>query len=208
MNAYFHTLGCKVNQYETQAMMRLLRQEGYTTGVYHPDSIPDERAVIVINSCTVTGESNRKLRQTLRRLRRTHPEAVLVLTGCLPQAFPEEAAALPQADIVTGNAARRELPRLLEAYLKTGERLVHIPAHDKHMEPLTIEDFEERTRAFVKIEDGCDRFCSYCIIPYARGRVRSRPLEDIRQELIGLVRHGYREVVLTGINLTAYGKGT
>ncbi len=207
MNVYFYTLGCKVNQYETQAMMRLMKEAGHTTAVYHPDRVGDD-AVIVINSCTVTGESNRKLRQLLRRLRRAHREAVLVLTGCLPQAFPDEAAALTEADIVMGNACRRDLPRLVEAFLRSSSRTVAIPPHERTIEPLRIDDFEERTRAFVKIEDGCDRFCSYCIIPYARGRVRSRELSDMVEELRGLVRRGYAEVVLTGINLTAYGKGT
>ena len=208
MNDYFYTLGCKVNQYETQAMMRLMKQAGYETAVYHPDGLDGDDAVVVINSCTVTGESTRKLRQLLRRLRRAHPQAVLVLTGCMPQAFPEEAAALLEADIVTGNASRVELPCLVAKFLRERERTVAIPPHEKTIEPLFIDDFEERTRAFVKIEDGCDRFCAYCIIPYARGRVRSRAVTDIVEEIEGLERRGYKEVVLTGINLTAYGKGT
>ncbi len=209
MNIYFYTLGCKVNQYETQAMMRLMKQEGYQTAVYHPDAIGDGvAAAVVINSCTVTGESTRKLRQLLRRLRRSHPQAVIVLTGCMPQAFPDEAEALTEADIVTGNACRRDLPRLLAQFLCDGERVVNIPPHEKTIEPLCIDEFEERTRAFVKVEDGCDRFCSYCIIPFARGRVRSRPIAEIVEEIEGLARRGYKEVVLTGINLTAYGKGT
>ncbi len=206
MNAYFYTLGCKVNQYETQAMMRLLREHGYDTAVYHTGMPDVGEAVIVINSCTVTGESDRKLRQLLRRTRRDNPKAVIALGGCMPQAFPDIAAAFQEADIIMGNAARNALPAHLDRFFLTRERVVDIPTHDKTVEPLCIEDFEERTRAFVKIEDGCDRFCSYCIIPFARGRVRSRDPENIASELRTLAANGYREVVLVGINLTSYGK--
>ncbi len=199
----FHTLGCKVNQYESQAMRRLLEQTGYATADYTDDGDFDG---LVINSCTVTGESDRKLRQFLRRCRREHSGALLVLTGCMPQAHPDAAAGFAEADIVLGNAARRELPRHIGDYLTHRQRIVDIPAHDKTYEPLDIQDFQGRTRAFVKIEDGCNRFCSYCIIPYARGRVRSRSLENLREELTQLAARGYKEVVLVGINLTAYGQ--
>lgn len=205
MEIAFHTLGCKVNQYETEAMRRLMEAAGYTTTEHTADGAPD---VLVINSCTVTGESDRKLRQLLRRYRREQPQAVLVLTGCMPQAFPDTAAALTEADIVLGNAARRALPERVAAYLQHRQRIVDIPAHDAQLEPLSIDRFEGRTRAFVKIQDGCNRFCSYCIIPYARGRVRSRAPEDIRRELQTLADLGYKEVVLVGINLTAYGQDT
>lgn len=207
MNAYFYTLGCKVNQYETQAMMRLMRQAGYHTAVYHiGEQESCEPCVIVVNSCTVTSESDRKLRQLVRRIRRDNERAVIAICGCMPQAFPEKAAALQEADIVLGNASRARIVTAVESFLKTGERVIDVSPHEKTVEPLCIEDFEERTRAFVKVEDGCDRFCSYCIIPYARGRVRSRPLDEIEAELKTLVENGYREVVLVGINLTAYGK--
>lgn len=200
----FHTLGCKVNQYETQAMRRLLEHAGYQTVEFGTtDATPD---VLVINSCTVTGESDRKLRQFLRRCRRQVPEGVLVLTGCMPQAYPDKAAALEEADIVLGNAARRALLPRLEEYLAHRQRIVDIPPHEKIYEPLDIDDFQGRTRAFIKIQDGCNRFCTYCIIPYARGRVRSRAPEDITAELERLAAKGYQEVVLVGINLTAYGQ--
>ncbi len=205
MKAIFYTLGCKVNQYETEAMRRLLSDAGYNTAEAENDATP-QPDVIVINSCTVTGESDRKLRQLLRRCRRRHPNAVLVLTGCMPQAFPQAATALSEADIILGNAARRSLPQHLAAYRQTHRRIVNIPAHNTTIEPLSIDGFTGHTRAFVKIQDGCNRFCSYCIIPYARGRVRSRTPEDIRAEIETLARRGYREVVLVGINLTAYGQ--
>jgi len=200
----FHTLGCKVNQYETQAMRRILEHAGYETTEFSKDApAPD---VLIINSCTVTGESDRKLRQFIRRCRRLVPQGVLVLTGCMPQAYPNIAAAMPEVDIVLGNAARQDiLPRLKE-FLAHRQRIVDIPPHGKDYEPLEIDEFQGRTRAFIKIQDGCNRFCSYCIIPYARGRVRSRAPEDIRAELRRLADKGYKEVVLVGINLTAYGQ--
>ncbi len=206
MKVYFYTLGCKVNQYETRAMQRLLEAEGMDTAEWSPGDTAAEADVLVINSCTVTGESDRKLRQLLRRCRREYPQAVLVLTGCMPQAFPEAAAALGEADIVLGNADRAALGAHIRQFLSERVRQVDIPAHPAVIEPLCIDRFQERTRAFVKIEDGCNNFCSYCIIPYARGRERSKPREALREELAGLAAAGYREVVLVGINLTAYGK--
>ena len=207
MKIAFHTLGCKVNQYETQAMRQLMEQAGYETAEFSPGEAADFDG-LVINSCTVTGESDRKLRQLLRRCRRQAPEAVLVLTGCMPQAFPQLAESFEQADIVLGNAARRALPRHMADFLVRRQRIVDIPPHDKAIEPLSIDSFTGRTRAFVKIQDGCNRFCTYCIIPYARGRVRSRAPEEIRRELTALAAAGYKETVLVGINLTAYGQDT
>jgi threonylcarbamoyladenosine tRNA methylthiotransferase MtaB len=162
--------------------------------------------VLVINSCTVTGESDRKLRQFLRRCRRALPNAVIVLCGCMSQAYPDAAFALPEVDIVLGNAVRSDLLPKLEEYFVEKQRIYCVPAHSSVYEPLDIDDFQGRTRAFVKIQDGCNRFCSYCIIPYARGRVRSRKPEDITAELTRLAAKGYKEVVLVGINLTAYGQ--
>lgn len=211
MTILFHTLGCKVNQYETQAMRRLMENEGWQT-IDCADSgsqdaaLSDNDLVIVINSCTVTSESDRKLRQLLRRFRREHPHAVLVLTGCMPQAFPEIAGSYMEADIVLGNAARRALPRHIQDYLTMHQRIVDISPHGETFESMAIDEFEGHTRAFVKIEDGCNRFCSYCIIPYARGRVRSKPLDGLRTELEALAAKGYGEIVLVGINLTAYGQ--
>ena len=200
----FHTLGCKVNQYETQAMRLQLETAGYETSEFVPDqTIAD---VLVINSCTVTGESDRKLRQFVRRCRRALPNAILVLCGCMSQAYPDKAFALPDVDIVLGNAVRSDLLPKLEEYLVKKQRICCVPAHTNVYEPLDIDAFQGRTRAFVKIQDGCNRFCSYCIIPYARGRVRSRKPEDITAELARLVSNGYKEAVLVGINLTAYGQ--
>lgn len=203
MKARIITLGCKVNQYESEAMLEALLNGGFQ------EARPGEEAdLVVVNSCTVTATSDQKVRQTLRRAKKENPGAVTVLTGCMPQAFPEEAAALLEADVVLGNARRRDLlPRVLE-YLSSKQRIVDIAPHEtgEQFEPMAVSAFHGRTRAFLKIEDGCDRFCSYCIIPYARGRVRSKPLEDLRAEVAALGEQGYGEVVLTGINLPAYGK--
>ena len=197
------TLGCKVNQYESEAMLEALLAAGHT------QALPGERAqLVVLNSCTVTAESDRKVRQALRRERRMNPGAVIVLTGCMPQAFPEEAAALLEADLVLGNACRGELLPRLEEFLRTGRRLVAVTPHaqGEPFEPMSLSAFHGRTRAFLKIEDGCDRFCAYCVIPYARGRVRSKALGDVAAECAAMGKAGYQEVVLTGINLPAYGK--
>ena len=200
----FHTSGCKVNQYETQAMRRQLELAGYETVEFVPEQTFAD--VLVINSCTVTGESDRKLRQFLRRCRRDLPNSVIVLCGCMSQAYPETAYALPEVDVVLGNAVRGDLLPKLEEYFAQKQRICCVPEHTTAYEPLEIDTFQGRTRAFVKIQDGCNRFCSYCIIPYARGRVRSRRPEDITAELTRLAANGYKEVVLVGINLTAYGQ--
>lgn len=197
------TLGCKVNQYESEAMLSSLLKNGFTAAA------DDEQAdVVVLNSCTVTAESDRKVRQIFRRAKKDNPDAVMVLSGCMAQAFPEDAQRLEEADIILGTSNRaRLLPDLL-TFLSTRQQIVDIEPHTngETFERLQVENFSGRTRAFVKIEDGCNRFCSYCIIPYARGRVRSKPLEDLKAELHALADNGFREVVLTGINLSAYGQ--
>lgn len=197
------TLGCKVNQYESQAMLDQLTRAGFTAC-----DRAEEGDVVIINSCTVTSTSDHKVRQTLHRVRRGNADAVIVLTGCMPQAFPELAEQLTDADVVLGNSNRHALlPDILQ-YLSSRQRIVDIVPHEKAaaFESMRVERFFERTRAFVKIEDGCNRFCSYCIIPYARGRVRSKPLEELRGEVADIAANGYREIVLTGINLSAYGQ--
>ncbi|MGI6274559.1 MAG: tRNA (N(6)-L-threonylcarbamoyladenosine(37)-C(2))-methylthiotransferase MtaB [Acutalibacteraceae bacterium] len=197
------TLGCKVNQYESEAMLSSMLKNGFTAAADN-----EQADVVVLNSCTVTAESDRKVRQIFRRAKKDNPDAVMVLSGCMAQAFPEDAQRLEEADIILGTSNRaRLLPDLL-TFLSTRQRIVDIEPHTngETFERLQVENFSGRTRAFVKIEDGCNRFCSYCIIPYARGRVRSKPLEDLKAELHALADNGFREVVLTGINLSAYGQ--
>lgn len=203
MNIAFYTLGCKVNQYETQSLREEFARAGY-------NAVSEKSAfdIAVINSCTVTAESDRKTRQLLHRLRRENPDAVIVLTGCMVQAFPEETKEIAGADIITGNTDIKNIIALTERFLSDKKRIYEVEPHktgEKFNTPL-ITSFAERTRAYMKIEDGCDRFCSYCIIPYARGRVRSKPASQIRQEAEKLSENGFSEIVLTGINLSAYGK--
>jgi len=203
MNIAFFTLGCKVNQYETQAL-----KEKFSLLGHNIVSHRSEFDCIIINSCTVTAESDRKCRQQLHHFRREHPDAVILLTGCMVQALGEKAKEL-EADIIVGNADTDKIPSILENFLAERKNLFVISAHDREERYLTptITRFDERTRAFMKIEDGCERYCTYCIIPYARGFVRSRPLESIKAEAEELAKNGYKEIVLVGINLSAYGKG-
>ena len=199
------TLGCKVNQYESQAMREALLKNGYFLS-----QNKDKADITVINTCTVTSVSDAKNRKLIHRVRRQNPDGIIVLTGCMPQAFPGEMKELKECDIILGNKERSKLVPAIEAFLAHRSRLVDIPGYLNRgdmYENLTVSSFGEHTRAFIKIEDGCNRFCSYCIIPYARGRVRSKPLSALKTELENVALGGYREVVLVGINLSAYGSG-
>lgn len=204
MKASFYTLGCKVNQYETEYMAETLQKAGFQIVNHNEDA-----DIYVINSCTVTSVSDQKTRQSVRRFKRNHPNSVVVLTGCMPQAYPKAAEELLQADIVMSNSNNQDILDLINEYFVSGQRIIKLIKHEKgeSFANTKISNFSERTRAFVKIEDGCDRFCSYCIIPTARGRVRSKPLEEIKSEITQLAQNGITEIVLVGINLSAYGKG-
>lgn len=201
MKAAIYTLGCKVNQYESQVIAQALQSAGYE--LVSPEDIAD---VYIVNSCTVTSESDRKNRQIVRRLRRQNPDAAVLLTGCMPQAYPKESAALSEADIIVGNRRNHEIPGLLDSFFRTRQRLIATQPHQDGdaFVPCAVHSFYGRTRAEIKIEDGCNRFCAYCAIPYARGRVRSKKIEDIRSEAAALGEAGYSEIVLVGINLSAY----
>ncbi len=203
MKATFYTLGCKVNQYETESMRKQLLDAGYDCS-----GTAEESDIVIINSCTVTAESDRKTRQAVRRFRKLLPDSIIVLCGCVPAAFPEIEKQLPEADILFANSGEGSLCALLEEHIKTKKRIIDIKQHQKGecFSTPPITDFSERTRAFVKIEDGCDRYCSYCIIPTARGRVRSRSIDSIKTEISELSQKGFCEIVLVGINLSAYGK--
>lgn len=204
MTVSFYTLGCKVNQYESQAMAELFEKNGFV--------VVDDREtadIIVINSCTVTEESSKKTKKMLRHFRKQNKAAVIVLTGCMPTAFKEASANIMEADVVVDNKNYDKIVETVCSYLEKRERLVSLTDHEKGeaFTPLSISNFSERTRAYIKIEDGCDRFCSYCIIPTARGRVRSKKPEMVGCEAAALSKNGYKEIVLVGINLSAYGKG-
>ena len=204
MKAAFYTLGCKVNQYETEYMAEILKNAGMQIVSHNEDA-----DYYIINSCTVTATADQKTRQNVRKFKRQHPNSVVILTGCMPQAFPDQASALNEADIVLSNKSNDDILDLINQFNITHNRIVKIDKHKKGDEfsKCSINQFSERIRAFVKIEDGCDRFCSYCIIPMSRGRVRSKSLEDLKEEIAMLGKNGIKEIVLVGINLSSYGKG-
>ena len=205
MRVCFYTLGCKVNLNETGALEQMFRGAGFTI-------VPEgeEADVFVVNSCTVTNFGDQKSRKWLRRAKRENPGAVTVLTGCYPQAFPEEAAQFMEADLVCGNGDRKAILDNVLKLLDGHERIVAVTPHQRGelFEELPVERFETHTRAFIKVEDGCNRQCAYCVIPRARGPVRSRAEESILNELHQLAAAGYREVVLSAISLPSYGLDT
>lgn len=204
----FLTLGCKVNSYETNAMEQLFVEAGYELTEFQ-----NKADIYVINTCTVTNMADRKSRQMLHRAKKMNPKAVIVAAGCYVQASPEEAKKDGAIDIIVGNNQKKEIVSVVEAYRKerqNTEEHKECAALVDMMEPqdyeeLSIVNAGEKTRAYIKIQDGCNQFCSYCIIPYVRGRIRSRSEEDIISEVKRLAESGYQEVVLTGIHLSSYG---
>lgn len=212
----FHNLGCKVNGYEMDFMQQKLQEKGYNIVPF--DGKAD---IYIINTCTVTNIADRKSRQMLHRAKKMNPEAVVVAVGCYVQTGREEALKDLSIDLAVGNNRKKDLIPILEEYLanremkgsqgpaaedKTlnGKTIIDI-AHTSEYESMKLTHTAEHTRAFIKVQDGCNQFCSYCIIPYARGRIRSRGMEEILEEVRGLAENGYREVVLTGIHLSSYG---
>ena len=201
--AALHNLGCKVNAYETEAMQEMLEQAGY-------EIVPFKEGadVYVINTCTVTNIADRKSRQMLHRARKLNPEAVVVAAGCYVQTQGEREID-PCIDIVIGNNHKKDLVRILREYEENREKDRAGEIGDVNMtkeyESLHLTRTGEHTRAYIKVQDGCNQFCTYCIIPYARGRVRSREMQDVEQEVRTLAGNGYQEVVLTGIHLSSYG---
>ncbi len=202
MRIALYTLGCKVNQYESQAISELLLQRGHT--IVEPSQNAD---AYIINSCTVTSTSDSKSKKAARHFKKNNPDAVIALIGCFPQAFPQKAQKLEYTDIILGNKDKKRVVELLEECFNKRQRTFAVTEHPKiaQIENLNITSFDERTRAFVKIQDGCNRFCSYCIIPTARGRICSKPLNEIQIEIENLVSNGYNEIVLVGIDLSSYG---
>ncbi len=211
--AALHNLGCKVNAYETEAMQELLAQHGYEIVPFQ-----EKADVYIINTCTVTNMADRKSRQMLHRARKRNPEALIVACGCYVQARREDVDAC--ADIVIGNNRKKDLIEILAEYEKPSvekrigkereavRREIIDIAQEKEYEGLNLKQTAEHTRAYVKVQDGCNQFCTYCIIPYVRGRVRSRSRQDVTEEVRRLSANGYKEVVLTGIHLSSYGMDT
>lgn len=203
MKAAFHTLGCKVNQYETEALCRQFRQQGYE--IVEETEFAD---VYVINTCTVTGLADRKSRQYIRRMKKVNPESIVAVTGCYVQMKPEEVADIEGVNLTVGINEKHRLIEYIEKFLKERKAQTHVLAYEElndyeEMGPVTA--VEDRTRAYIKVQEGCNRFCSYCVIPFARGNVRSRPVSHILEEAELLLAKGYKELVLTGINTALYG---
>lgn len=199
--AALHNLGCKVNGYETEAMQRLLEEDGYEIVPFH-----EKADVYVINTCTVTNMADRKSRQMLHRARKLNPDAVIVAAGCYVQAQEAKGQEIEGIDILIGNNQKKNLLKLLKAHLDKQEVKDVIDInHTDEFEELYIDSAGEHTRAYIKVQDGCNQFCTYCIIPHVRGRIRSRNPEEIVKEVKRLAEAGYKEVILTGIHVSSYG---
>ena len=201
--AALHNLGCKVNAYELEAMQQMLEKAGYDIVPFEPGA-----DVYVINTCTVTNIADRKSRQMLHKAKKMNPDAIVVAVGCYAQVRGEELEKDPAIDLVIGSNRKEDLIRELEQFRSSGEKQLDTSdwSVDRMYENLQIDRTEEHTRAFIKVQDGCNQFCSYCIIPYARGRVRSRKIPDVRKEVVRLAASGVREIVVTGIHLCSYGR--
>lgn len=202
LKAALETLGCRVNIYDSEAMAEMFRKDGYEIVPF--DQIAD---VYIINTCTVTNMGDKKSRQLIGRARRMNPEAVIGVVGCYSQVAPDEIAGLEGVDIVLGSRNKSRIVEFANRSLVTGEQLIEVSdiLRSHEFEPLKVTDFQDRTRAFLKIQDGCNRFCTYCMIPYARGGISSKDRGQILQEVRDLVGHGFKEVILSGIHIASYG---
>ena len=200
--AAFHNLGCKVNSYETEAMQQLLEDAGYEIVPFREGA-----DVYIINTCSVTNVADRKSRQMLHRAKKMNPSAAVVAVGCYVQAAGAELKKDEAVELIVGNNQKKDLVQILDDYFADHENSGEILdiGHSQEYEELHIRRIADHTRAFIKVQDGCNQFCSYCIIPYTRGRVRSRRPEDIEHEVRGIAEAGYKEIVLTGIHLSSYG---
>ena len=200
----FYTLGCKVNQYETNAMAQKFKESGYEI-VDMNDDISD---ICIVNTCTVTNMSDRKSRHSLRRVKEKNPSAIIAAVGCYAQVAKNDLENMPEIDIVLGNEEKANIVQYVEKFIENEKKLIEIEdiATKKEFEDMGQITYTEKTRAFIKVQDGCNQFCSYCIIPYARGRVRSRKAESIIKEITQIAQNGIKEVVITGIHVASYGR--
>lgn len=203
MKVFYYTFGCKVNQYETENVRERFEKRGYSAA----ESISDAD-ICVVNTCTVTAQSDSKCMQLIRRIRKENPHCILAVAGCMTQAFPDEAAKLIECDVIAGSQNKTHIPDMVEKFINSGERIIEIEPHKQHeeIEEMFNSSVETKTRAYIKIQDGCDMNCSYCIIPKARGHIRSKPLDVIAEETAALIKSGHKEIILTGINLCCYGR--
>lgn len=200
---FFRTLGCKVNQYETEAMEELFLNRGYRKA-----DREEEADVYIINTCTVTGASDAKSRQQINRIKSKNPKALVAVVGCYAQVAPEAVSKLDKVDLILGTKGRANIVDLVEEAARSKELLVEVSDldQDRTFDELTISSEHSMTRAYIKIQEGCDMFCSYCIIPYARGHIASRDLDAVIKETRRLVQTGFKEFILTGIHVASYGK--
>ncbi|MEG0128051.1 tRNA (N(6)-L-threonylcarbamoyladenosine(37)-C(2))-methylthiotransferase MtaB [Clostridium sp.] len=198
-----YTLGCRVNQYETESITESFTKKGYE--VVDFEGYAD---VYVINTCTVTNIGDKKSRKMLRKAKKTNKDAVVVAAGCYAQVSPEELSSIEEVDIVVGTSDKSKIVDFVEEFLSTKEKKNYVEniMSVREFEEMDIDEYQDKTRAFLKIQDGCDRYCSYCLIPYARGPVRSRPLDNIVSQVRGLVANGFKEIILSGIHISSYGK--
>ena len=196
-----HNLGCKVNAYETEAMRELLCKSGYEIVSF--DEVAD---IYIINTCTVTNIADRKSRQMLHKAKKLNKEAIIVAAGCYAQTSTEDLEKDESIDIIVGNDMKKDIVNIIESYTYKVVSDINDTKTSREFEELNIESMDEHTRAYIKIQDGCNQFCTYCIIPYARGRIRSRKPDNIIKEVKRLAEKGYKEVVLTGIHLSSYGR--
>ena len=197
----YHNLGCKVNSYEMDAMQQALQAQGYQLVPFE-----DKADIYIVNTCTVTNIADRKSRQMLHRAKKTNPEGIVVAVGCYVQSDTQTLEADSAVDLLIGNNKKKDLVKILEAYMEgTAQESVIDLSHTAEYEEMQITSTAEHTRAYIKIQDGCSQFCTYCMIPYARGRVRCRKKESVLEEIRGLAAAGYKEFVLTGIHISSYG---
>ena len=202
MKVSFYSLGCKVNLYESEVIINMFKKRGYEIVNYE-----DKSDIIVINTCTVTNTSDKKSRNIIRKSIKNNPNSIIVVMGCYSQVRSDEILSIPGVNILIGNTNKSKVVDLVEEYIKTKKDIIKIEnITSVPFEPMELDKFETRTRGFVKIQDGCNNYCSYCIIPYARGNIRSKSKEDVINEVNKLVDNGYKEVVLTGIHTGHYGK--
>ncbi|KMT21646.1 tRNA (N(6)-L-threonylcarbamoyladenosine(37)-C(2))-methylthiotransferase MtaB [Clostridium cylindrosporum] len=198
-----YTLGCRVNVYETEAIT-----ESFTKNGYEVVDFEDFADVYVINTCTVTNIGDKKSRKMLRKAKKINPEAIVVAAGCYAQVSPEEIAEIEEVDIVVGTSDKSKIVDFVNEYKLSSEKKNYVNniMSVREFEEMEIDEYHDKTRAFLKIQDGCDRYCSYCLIPYARGPVRSRDIDSIENQVKGLVENGFKEVILSGIHISSYGK--
>ncbi len=201
MKVAFYTLGCKVNQYETQVMADAFVKKGYQI-VEHTENAD----VYIVNSCTVTGFGDKKSQKMLRHFKTMNKGAIIALVGCFAQAFPEKVSQIENVDVIMGSFNKLDIVKNIEEFIINKNKIIDIKLPSKTFEKMQSTGYQGRTRAYMKIEDGCDKWCTYCIIPKARGPIRSKALEDVKAEAKLLAKKGYKEIVLVGIDLNSYGK--